>query len=89
MKGVILKVEGRVQGVFFRASTKEQADALGIHGFVKNESDGGVYIEAEGDDNLLNQFIEWCKVGPPHAVVNHVKITAVEPKQFSSFKIVR
>lgn len=89
MKCVILKVEGRVQGVFFRASTKEQADALGITGFVKNEADGGVYIEAEGDDQALTQFIEWCKVGPPHAVVSHVKIMEDKPKQFLSFKIVR
>jgi len=89
MKCVILKIEGRVQGVFFRASTKKQADALGINGFVKNEVDGGVYIEAEGDEKTLHQFIEWCRVGPLHAAVSHVKITATEPKQFSSFKIVR
>ncbi len=89
MKCVIIKVEGSVQGVFFRASTKEQADALGVNGFVKNEADGGVYIEAEGDDLALNQFVAWCKVGPPHAVVSHVKVAEGEPKRFSSFKIVR
>jgi acylphosphatase len=89
MKCLIIKVSGNVQGVFFRASTKEQADLLGISGFVKNEKDGGVYIEAEGESAALNKFVEWCKVGPPQAVVTDVKISEVELRQFSSFKIVR
>lgn len=89
MKSVIIKVSGKVQGVFFRASTKEQADLLGINGIVRNEKDGSVYIEAEGDSTTLNQFVEWCKVGPPHAVVTEVRIGEVESKQFSSFRILR
>lgn len=89
MKCLILKVSGSVQGVFFRASTKEQADRLGIKGFVRNEKDGGVYIEAEGETQVLNQFVEWCKVGPSRAVVTDVKITEVESRHFSSFIISR
>lgn len=89
MKCITLNVSGKVQGVFFRASTKDEADRLGIKGFVKNERDGSVYIEAEGEDESLKHFVEWCRVGPAHAVVADVKIAEVEPRSFSVFKISR
>jgi acylphosphatase len=56
MKHWNIKVTGKVQGVFFRASTKAVADQLGVKGFVKNLSDGSVYIEAEGDEFALEYF---------------------------------
>jgi acylphosphatase len=89
MATLSIKISGKVQGVFFRASTKEQADHLGIKGLVRNEKDGSVYVEAEGVKSKLDQFVLWCKQGPPHAVVTDVEITEVEPKQFASFKIER
>jgi len=89
MKCVTLKITGKVQGVFFRASTKERADLLGIKGFVRNERDGGVYIEAEGETEILDQFIEWCKKGPSRAAVMDVKISEAEPRRFSSFTVTR
>ena len=69
MKRVIIRVSGKVQGVFYRASAKEEADRLGIRGVVKNEPDGSVLIHAEGDDVVLNEFIAWCKKGPRQANV--------------------
>lgn len=70
-----IKVTGKVQGVFFRASTKEKADQLGIKGWVRNEPDGSVLIEAEGEKSVLHEFKEWCSVGPSSA---HVKETVIE-----------
>lgn len=89
MRHLSIHVEGKVQGVFFRASTKEKADELGIKGFVKNEFDGRVYIEAEGEDKALEQLISWCKKGPPRAIVNDVIIREGDMKNFSDFTVKR
>ncbi len=61
MKHMAIRVTGRVQGVYFRASTQQTAVACAIHGFVRNEADGSVYIEAEGEEANLQRFMEWCK----------------------------
>ena len=58
-----IEVEGKVQGVWYRASTKEKADELGVFGYVENQDNGSVYIEAEGEIDHLEQFIAWCKEG--------------------------
>ena len=89
MNHLSIKVFGIVQGVFFRASTKEQADALGIKGFVRNEPDDSVYIEAEADDEALATFQEWCKHGPRHAKVSKLEVHRGELKNFTSFTITR
>ncbi|MBT3412762.1 MAG: acylphosphatase [Candidatus Jacksonbacteria bacterium] len=83
----IIRIHGKVQGVFFRKSTKEKADELGVVGYVKNESDGTVSIEAEGEESALQQFIEWCNQGPLHANVENVETEAGEPKHFESFDV--
>lgn len=88
-KHISIKVSGRVQGVFYRASTHEQAQRLGVKGFVKNEPDGSVYIEAEGDEALLTALIEWCKQGPPAAKVHHVEILEGTWKGFTEFAVKR
>jgi len=67
-----IRVYGRVQGVFFRASTQEKAHELGVKGYVKNEPDGSVYIEAEGPAEALDAFLEWCHKGPAAARVDKV-----------------
>ena len=82
-------VSGRVQGVFYRASTKAKADELGITGFVQNRPDGKVYIEAEGTDDQLDHFKTWCSKGPPRAQVEEVEIKEGEVQNFSSFGIQR
>ena len=69
-------MHGRVQGVFFRASTKEQADNLSLHGWVRNESDGSVLIEVSGEPKKITALMEWCKSGPRMADVE--KITSSE-----------
>jgi len=89
MKAVTIRVSGKVQGVFFRASTKNEADGLGILGMVRNEPDGSVYIEAEGEEKKLNLFIEWCRKGPSRAIVKSCDIKASVPKGETEFKITR
>jgi acylphosphatase len=74
-KRFLIRVSGRVQGVFFRASTKEVADQLGVKGFVKNEPNGDVYIEAEAEEEVLKRFVEWCKQGPSRAKVTAIEVT--------------
>lgn len=86
---VSVKVLGKVQGVFFRASTKEQADRLGLTGRVRNERDGSVYIEAQGEEHNLLQFIDWCKKGPPLAEVASCDVEFIQPKDFHDFRIER
>ena len=72
MPTVHLLVEGKVQGVFFRATTKEVAKQLQVCGWVKNTSDNKVEIYATGSKEKLQQLIDWCKKGPPRAKVMNV-----------------
>jgi acylphosphatase len=89
LKHFNIKVAGRVQGVFFRASTKSAADALGIKGFVRNEADGSVYIEAEGEEQELENFISWCKHGPKTARVETFDVRPGDIKGYPDFQISR
>jgi acylphosphatase len=84
-----IRISGKVQGVFFRASSKEIADSLGLFGFVQNEKDQSVYIEAEGDQEKLDQFVKWCRQGPPRAVVSNVNVADSNVVGFRSFDIRR
>ena len=89
MKHIVIIVSGKVQGVFFRASTKEKADQLGLKGFARNEPDGSVYIEAEGVDQSLDEFVAWCRTGPSRAQVTHLAIKEGVVKNYSTFDIRR
>ncbi len=82
-----IKVYGKVQGVYFRASTRQKAFELGISGVVKNETDGSVYIEAEGSEKALKHFIAWCNQGPPGAVVDKLEKEEIEPRHFTTFEV--
>jgi acylphosphatase len=82
-----IHISGRVQGVFFRASARGEANRLGLHGFVRNEEDGSVYAEAEGERESLDEFLQWCRKGPPHARVESVKAATGEPKGFQGFHV--
>ena len=88
-KHFTIKVFGKVQGVFYRATTKEVADQLGLKGFVRNEADGSVYIEVEGDELKLEKFIAWCKQGPRMAKVDRVDVTDVAWIGFENFDVRR
>ncbi|MBC5775847.1 acylphosphatase [Pontibacter sp. KCTC 32443] len=80
-KRVSMKVYGKVQGVFFRASTQEKAEELGLKGFVQNEPDGTVYLEAEGNPETIKQLEAWAHQGPTHA-----RVDKVEVKEFSKLE---
>ena len=84
-----IRVSGRVQGVFFRASTKNKADDLNIKGFVRNEPDGSVYIEAEGETKNMMQFEAWCWEGPSAARVERCDITEIPQQGFIGFVVKR
>jgi acylphosphatase len=82
-------VTGKVQGVFYRQSTKEKAIAIGVKGIVKNETDGSVKIIATGSKEQLDKLIEWCRQGPPKARVDTVTIKEELYRSFTSFSIDR
>ena len=73
-KHLNIKISGLVQGVFFRVSVKEEAEKLGIKVSARNETDGSVCIEAEGEEESLEKFVKWCHVGPPLAKVDKVEV---------------
>ncbi|MEW6327080.1 MAG: acylphosphatase [Thermodesulfobacteriota bacterium] len=81
-------INGRVQGVFFRYSTQQEATHLGLKGWVKNRRDGQVEAVFEGDEITVKKMLEWCHQGPPHAVVRKVDITWEDYKgEFGKFDI--
>jgi acylphosphatase len=80
-------ISGRVQGVGFRHSARTMARYLGIKGFVKNLSDGRVYIEAEASREKLNEFLAWCRKGPGIGYVDSVEKKTANPKGYTSFDI--
>jgi len=79
----------KVQGVWFRVSTRNKAQELGVCGIVKNQSDGSVYVEAEGDEIVLKRFVAWCYEGSEFSRVDTVDILEIDEKDFTDFKIVR
>jgi acylphosphatase len=83
-----INVSGRVQGVGFRYNAAREARNHGITGFVKNLSNGEVYIEAEGSGSDLNSFVEWCKKGPAFGRVESVIVNHSPPVNYDDFKIV-
>jgi acylphosphatase len=86
---VRLIIEGRVQGVWFRDSTRREAVGLGVSGWVKNRRDGGVEVLAEGPENRVKKLVAWCHQGPSYARVTQVHETWEEWQgEFDSFDIV-
>ena len=89
MKHLNITVKGKVQGVSFRAATKAVADQLGVKGSIKNEPDGDVFIEAEGDKFALEMFLDWCNEGPQGAEVNSVESNEGELKNYRNFEVIK
>ncbi len=90
MKHWNIQVRGKVQKVFFRASTKAVADQLGVKGFVMNKPDGSVYIEAEGNTFGLESLLEFCQEGPEGAIVESVDYQEVDALQgFKNFEVIK
>lgn len=73
-KSIRVLIYGQVQGVFFRRSAKEEADRLGLVGWIRNSSDGSVEALAVGPKDKLEEFIKWCKEGPQLANVEKVDV---------------
>lgn len=87
---VRLRIEGRVQGVYFRASTVQQAKRMGLTGWVMNCPDGSVEVVAEGPRPNIDELIAWCHQGPPGAIVNQVSLRYEAYKgEFERFGILR
>jgi acylphosphatase len=86
---VNITLTGKVQGVTFRETTKYVADQSGIRGFVRNEKDGSVYIEAEAEQWELDSFIEWCNEGPDRAKVENCEVVTGELKNFTDFVVLK
>lgn len=83
-----LHISGRVQGVFFRARTREKAQALGLTGWVRNLPDGRVEAVVEGGEAAVDALIAWAKIGPPAARVHDVAVSREPPTgQFAGFSI--
>jgi acylphosphatase len=82
-----LEVSGRVQGVGFRYSAQNEANRLGINGYVKNRPNGSVVLELEGNAAQLNAMINWCKTGPPMSRVDKVKEWSGEVVGYVEFRI--
>jgi acylphosphatase len=89
VKHLNITVKGIVQGVFFRKFTKIKADELGITGTVRNTDSGSVFIEAEGEEESLKEFLEWCHTGPEKARVESVSYSEASLKRLNGFSIIR
>ena len=88
IKNLRVTVSGKVQGVFFRASVKKVADIVGVKGWVKNEPNGNVSLEAEGEEEMVYKLIDYCHHGPDGAIVEKVSITLGVIVGYDSFDII-
>lgn len=90
MQTLHARVEGRVQGVFFRDSTRREAQNLGLTGWVKNMPDGTVEIVLQGEKAKLQRMKEWLTEGSPHSIVTNVSYREItENMTYNDFKIIR
>ncbi len=88
-RGVRIIVKGKVQGVWYRGSTQTIALDLGLTGWVMNQTDGSVLIEVFGDSKKIDRFVEQCREGPRHAIVDDVMCEEIPFKALSSFEVQR
>jgi acylphosphatase len=87
MKHYAITVTGKVQGVYFRDTARRVATKLHLSGFARNEADGSVYIEVEGDEPTLQEFLLWCREGSRNASVDNVRHTEHPPAGHTGFDI--
>ncbi len=79
-------VRGRVQGVWFRASAEREAAGRRVGGFARNQRDGSVLLELEGEEAGVDAMVAWCRVGPPRAEVTAVEVEDLEPLGTAGFR---
>lgn len=77
-KRLKVTILGQVQGVFYRYNVKLQAEKFGLSGWVKNKADGSVELVAEGEEEKLKKFLDYCQAGPPFAQVEKVEVSWAE-----------
>ncbi|HET6534757.1 MAG TPA: acylphosphatase [Sphingomicrobium sp.] len=82
-----VRVTGRVQGVFFRAWTRDEAQSLGVTGWVRNCSDGSVEAQLEGDPEAIDELLDLIREGPPDARVDNLSVEEADPEGLGSFEI--
>lgn len=82
-----ITVNGKVQGVYFRASAKQKAQMLGLRGSVQNLEDGSVCLEVQGEESSVNAMQEWCKHGPALARVESLDVDEIKPLNIQRFEI--
>ncbi|MDP2767992.1 MAG: acylphosphatase [Candidatus Methanoperedens sp.] len=83
-------ISGKVQGVFFRSSTKDKAEELNLTGWVRNLDDGRVEAVFEGDEENVEKMAQWCRRGPEYARVEEVEVISEQYKgEFNSFTLRR
>jgi acylphosphatase len=82
-----VKVHGRVQGVFFRDSTRERANAHGVNGWARNMPDGSVEAVLEGEPESVQRVVRFLQTGPPHADVERLEVSEEEPEGLRGFSI--
>ena len=87
MIALLLRAHGRVQGVWYRASTLDEARRLGVKGWVRNMPDGSVEAHAEGEETAVHQLAQWMRQGPRFARVTQVDETPTEIRNFTSFEV--
>lgn len=88
-KTISIEVGGKVQGVYYRQSTLQYAIENSLTGTVKNQPNGAVLIVATGTEQQLKGFVEWCKKGPPRAVVSNITVKEEPFKFFINFSVLR
>jgi acylphosphatase len=84
-RAVDVSVTGLVQGVFFRARCADEAQRLGVHGWVRNEYDGSVRGHFEGAPEAVDALVAWCHEGSPRARVDHVEVAEAQPGGLRDF----
>ena len=87
-KHIVLRVSGKVQGVWFRQSTVHEAEKLGLAGTVQNMPDGTVEIHAEGSEEQINKLLDWCLKGPPHSSVENIGQMEAPVRKYQGFEII-
>ncbi len=86
-KSVRVYIDGTVQGIFYRAFVKENAEKENVKGFVRNLEDGRVEVFLEGDTEDVDKMVELCKTGPKHSDIKKVEVKPEKFQDFKTFKI--
>ena len=82
-------VSGMVQGVFFRAEARRQAQSMGLGGWVRNLPDGRVEAVFEGPEDTVEEMVAWCRRGPDYAEVRQVEVAREDPEGLGKFEVRR